>query len=192
MCPGGVKMRTLIRGGMMVAALCTMPVQAATLIGDNVTIRTLVGTNPNINTYPVTVVDVSAEVDLNSYGNQNIESDYIYADWDNPGFASIGFDSRRTDIEYLDLDWTDAPGILTGVTLTTNILGLDDTRISFGDDFIKVDLKGLGVDGGQSSRPFSYYQLDLQVSQVPLPPAAILFFTGLAGLAGAGIRKKVA
>ena len=155
-------------------------------------IRTQVGTNPNINIYPVTVTDASFELDLNSLGKHDIESSYIYADWDNPTFAGVGFDSRRTDIEYLDLDWTDVPGILTGYTLTTNIFNLDDSRISFGDDFIKVDLKGLSVAGGQSASPFSHYKLDLLVSQVPLPPAVVLFLTGLVGLVGVARRKKTA
>ena len=167
--------------------------QAATLVGDDVTIRTLVGTNPNINTYMVTVAAGSGDaLDLNSYGEHDIDATSIYADWDNPNFASIGFSTVRADIEYLDLDWTDAPGVLTGITLTTNIFGLDNSRISFGDDFIIVSLAGLNAFGGQSSSPFSFYQLDLQVSQVPLPPAVMLFLAGLAGLAGVARRKTPA
>lgn len=166
--------------------------QAATLVGDDVTIRTLTGGTPTISTDVVTVVAGPAELDLNGHGNHNIEDTFIYADWDNPTFSGIGFDSTRTDIEYRDLDWTDAPGILTGVTLTTNIDGLDISRITFGDDFIIVDLAGLSAAGGQSSSPFSSYQLDLQVSQVPLPPAVILFLAGLAGLTGVARRKTPA
>lgn len=185
-------MRILIRISMLIVALCTIPVQASTLIGDDVTIRTQVGGKPNINLYPVTVEESTVELDIGSLGKHNIESSYIYADWDNPDFSGVGFDSTRTDIEYLDLDWTDVSGILTGFTLTTNIFNLDNLRISFGDDFIKVDLKGLSVAGGQSASPFSYYKLDLLVSQVPLPPAVVLFLTGLVGLVGVARRKKAA
>lgn len=170
--------------------------QAATLVGDDVTVRTLVGSNPNIHTYMVTVAAGSGdELVLPSHGKHNIDAASIYVDWDIPGFGSVGFDSTRTDIEYLDLDWTDAPGILTGFTLTTNINGLGDldglgeSRINFGDDFITVNLAGLTAFGGQL---FSFYQLDLQVSQVPLPPAVMLFLAGLAGLAGVARRKTPA
>jgi hypothetical protein len=71
----------------------------------------------------------------------------------------------------------DGSAAITGVQLSTNIAGMDTSRISFGGNMIKVDMSGLHVDSG------AYFQLNLQAAPVPEPASAALLFGGLALLA---------
>ena len=66
---------------------------------------------------------------------------------------------------------------LTGVQLTTNIAGLDASRLSFAAHSVQLDMHGLTL-GSQA-----FFQLDLQTAPVPEPASAALLLGGLALLA---------
>ncbi|KQV60511.1 hypothetical protein ASC95_03410 [Pelomonas sp. Root1217] len=63
---------------------------------------------------------------------------------------------------------------IQGVTVATNISGLDASRVSFGAHELKVDMRGLhaGAD--------AYFQINLVAAPVPEPASAALLLGGLA------------
>ena len=63
---------------------------------------------------------------------------------------------------------------LTGVQLSTNIAGLDASRLSFTAHSVQLDMHGLATD------PKAFFQLDLQTAPVPEPASAALLLAGLA------------
>ena len=78
-------------------------------------------------------------------------------------------------------------GSLTGFTLTTDIAGLSNSRVTFGPSFIEINLRGLSVNGN--------FMLDLTSSGgniVPEPSSLALLGTGLLALVGFAGRKAMA
>jgi hypothetical protein len=76
-------------------------------------------------------------------------------------------------------------GSLTGFTLTTDIPGLTDSDVTFGSNFIEVNLAGLSVDGD--------FTLDLTsgpADSTPEPSSFLLLGIGLLALVGFARRKK--
>ncbi len=66
---------------------------------------------------------------------------------------------------------------ITGVQLSTNIAGLDASRLSFSAHGVQLDLHALSL-GAQA-----FFQLDMQTAPVPEPASAALLLAGLALLA---------
>ncbi|MDA5193924.1 PEP-CTERM sorting domain-containing protein [Govanella unica] len=87
-----------------------------------------------------------------------------------------------------DLDFGDG-AVLSGVALDTNILGLDLSRVSFGDHFVRINLRELGFTSQ------SFFALNFTTSDaalVPEPGALGLLGLGLITLgAGLGRRRKI-
>ena len=78
---------------------------------------------------------------------------------------------------YTSLD-VGGSGILA-VILSTNMPGLTPAQVSFGSDFVNINLSGLSFDVG------SYYTLDLITDSsavMPEPASLTLFGIGLTGL----------
>ena len=92
------------------------------------------------------------------------------------GFHFFGF-------AFTDLDWIPGPSRIVGITQTTNIAGWDLCNVCFGADQIDINLAGLSLQPGD----FLLVQLDIQ--QVPLPPAIVLML-GAMVTAGTLTRKK--
>jgi hypothetical protein len=66
---------------------------------------------------------------------------------------------------------------ITNVLLTTNITGLDASRLSFTAHTVLLDMKGLAISN------LAYFQLDVQTAPVPEPASAALLLGDLMLLA---------
>ncbi|KQV60508.1 hypothetical protein ASC95_03395 [Pelomonas sp. Root1217] len=66
---------------------------------------------------------------------------------------------------------------ITNVLLTTNIAGLDASRLSFSAHTVLLDMHGLAISN------LAYFQLDVETAPVPEPASAALLLGGLALLA---------
>ena len=84
--------------------------------------------------------------------------------------------STLNGLSFLDLDWVGAAGIITNVIATGAHSG-----ISWGDDWVKLNMQGIGPAGTVAP--------DLEVEHVPLPTVLSLFGLGLAGLGWSRRRK---
>jgi hypothetical protein len=96
------------------------------------------------------------------------------------GFAFNGFDF--TGLTFL------SGGSLTAFTLTTDIAGLNNSRVTFGPSFIEINLQGL-------STPPGHFTLNLTSSggnTLPEPSSLALLGTGLLALVGFARRKPIA
>ena len=83
-----------------------------------------------------------------------------------------------------DLDF--GPGyILLGVDVDTNMKGWDESRLTFGDDFVGFNWQGLSVDGDTNFTTL----LDFGPIPMPIPPTLLLFATGIAGFVF--FRRKI-
>lgn len=80
------------------------------------------------------------------------------------------------------------PGFTIGsVTLTTNIPGLTNARVSFTGSSVTVNMTDLAIAG-----PASTFQLDLAELAIPEPAAWLLGITGLGALARRRVRPEPA
>lgn len=66
---------------------------------------------------------------------------------------------------------------ISNVLLTTNIAGLDASRLSFTAHTVLLDMHGLAISN------LAYFQLDVQTAPVPEPASVALLLGGLALLA---------
>jgi hypothetical protein len=83
-----------------------------------------------------------------------------------------------------DLDFE--PGyILLGVDVDTNMVGWDESRLMFGDDFAGFNWQGLTVDGTTNFTAF----FDFGPNPIPIPATLLLFASGIAGFTL--IRRKI-
>ncbi len=86
-----------------------------------------------------------------------------------------------------DLNWTDAPGQITGFQLTlNNVPGFTSSDITFGADQIVIDVANLELDVGS----FAIINLEVAHTVVPVPAAVWLFGSGLLGLISVARRQR--
>jgi hypothetical protein len=120
-------------------------------------------------TAPVQTVDVGA-------------SSILYA-YNGSGAAFNTTPINRFDFENLN------PGFTIGnVTLSTNIAGLDMSRISFTGSSLKIDMNGLGLNPTQQGSP-DFFNIGL-TSAVPEPSTWAMMILGFAGIGFMAYKQK--
>jgi len=139
-------------------------------VGSGVEISCPGGANVcGILTAPVQTVDVGAASILYSYNGAGA------------GFNAVN--PNKFDFENLN------PGFTIGnVTLSTNIAGLDLTRIAFTGSSVQIDMEGLGLNPTQPGSP-DFFNIGL-TSAVPEPSTWAMMILGFAGIGFMAYRQK--
>jgi hypothetical protein len=104
-------------------------------------------------------------------GDSSIRYDFVGQNGNTGGFFNVAVNTFA--FESLFSSGT----ALTGVQLTTNLIGLDASRLSFTAHSLQMDMRGVSVPA------IGFFQLDLQTAPVPEPATAALLLGGLALLA---------
>jgi hypothetical protein len=99
-------------------------------------------------------------------------ADGIRYDYVGPG---SGFDNIA--VNRFDFGLFSGGPAIANVLLTTNIAGLDASRLSFTAHTVQLDMHGLAISN------LAYFQLDVQTAPVPEPASALLLLGGIALLA---------
>ena len=113
----------------------------------------------------------------------NPEPNSIELFFDTPTIFGTGsfIDSEFNGVRFSDLDFAGG-AFLQDVILTTDFVGLDESRLSFGDDFVQIDFATLPISSPTSS-------ISLELVTVPEPGAFMLLAIGCAGLLNRRSRK---
>lgn len=177
---------------MLVASMLAFGSESrAALIGDAVTINYLVD-GGTLTTDVVNVVDgaeITCPPDAANLCGINFGATTVTIDL---GAESIRFQLNGSGLfggstfngpEFADLDWVGTPGEIVGFTFSTNTT-LTDSIVTFGPDFVRFNLLGFSQTGDD------FFQVDLEVSQVPLPGALVLFLSALLGVETARYRGR--
>lgn len=164
------------------------PWAAAGLLGSNVDVRYHLTGLPDTSD----VVTVAAGVEITcpgaanlctmltaptqtvDIGDSSIHYDYTSTDGQSSGFNNVavnGFDFQMLQFG--------AP--LVDFVLSTDIVGLDDSRITLTANRLEVDMRGLGVGFA------GFFHIDLIGASVSEPPVVALLAAALVGL---GLRAK--
>ena len=143
----------------------------STTIGTaTVTVGAGVEINCPTDSFSLCGVALTAPTQTLDIGDWTIRYDYSGSGSFFPGFSGGAFGG----LLFSNLD-IGAPGI-TGLTLTTNMSGLDASRISFTTDSVSVNLQNLDLV------PSSYFEVTASSSGVPEPSSLLLLGTGVSGL----------
>lgn len=183
--------RKLFRPFVLLAAFAMGPAaHAATLIGDQVILENHFPTFGMLQ-FPSDAITVGAGPEIACPADPRNMCSVSHggnARWD------VGANNVRVEYDggaqfitapfagpvFTDLDW-DVPQEITGVNLSTNLVGFDLSRVSFGPDWVALNVASLGQTGGQTD----FVQVDLvttPLAPIPIPAALPLFLTALASL----------
>jgi hypothetical protein len=162
--------RVLAAGAMVTLGLAPVPA-AASLIGDTVSLSVL---------FPDSTTVAFSDSAVVGPGFEFVIAGAIGVDVDATGVSVVfGIDDTIPGPFFaLLLTDLDLPGAIGGVTLTSDILGMDASRAPFDAHALGLKLDGLTVS------PESTLRVDLVPSVgVPAPAAALMLGIGLLGTA---------
>jgi len=114
---------------------------------------------------------LSAATQSLDFGDNSIRYDYVGLNGATAGFSDVPINRFAFSSLF------DSGTVITGVQISTDIAGLDSSRLSFTAHGLTLDVRGLPL-GSQS-----FFQLSLQTAPVPEPASAMLLLGGLALLA---------
>ncbi|MGQ3092201.1 MAG: PEP-CTERM sorting domain-containing protein [Roseateles sp.] len=167
---------------LAVAALLPSLASAASLLDSTVNVHYhLVDKADTINTLDKVVVGTGVELSCGSGADlckvltastQSLDFSANAIRYSYAGTGTGFLDVQHNRFQFTSL-YDDAT-VISGVQLSTNIAGLDASRINFGEHSLKVDMRGLQVGAG------AFFQLDLHTTPVPEPASAALLIGGLA------------
>jgi hypothetical protein len=193
-----MKFSNLLVGAVAVwtAGLCGISASQASLIGTSVTLDYYYQIQHSHDGF--TVVEPGAEISCSGGGGGNANvcgillapvqtvdvgaSSILYA-YNGPGASFDPAIPNKFDFENLN------PGFTIGnVTLSTNITGLDLSRITFTGSSLQIDMHGLGLDPTQPGSP-DFFNIGL-TSAVPEPSTWAMMILGFAGIGFMAYRRK--
>ncbi|MGR8920855.1 MAG: hypothetical protein ACU85V_14670 [Gammaproteobacteria bacterium] len=176
---------------LLASACLIAPASQAALTGDAVTINYLVDGSV-LSTDSVSVgigAEITCPPDAASLCGLDFGPTTVTVDLDAEsirfqlnGSGSFG-GSVFNGPEFADLDWIGTPGEIVGFVFSTNTT-LSDSIVSFGPDFVRFNLLGFSQTGDD------FFQVDLEVSHVPIPAAFVLFASGLLGVGAVGYGRS--
>lgn len=171
---------------LAVAALIPTLASAASLLDSTVNVHFHLSDGPNtLNTLDKIVVGTGVELSCSGTADlchaltapmQSLDFSADAIRYSYSGSTGTDFlDTQHNRFQFTSL--YDGGAAIQGVQLTTNIAGMDASRITFGGHMVGVDMGGLHLDSG------AYFQLTLQTAPVPEPASAGLLLGGLGLLA---------
>jgi len=158
------------------------PVQAATLLGDEINI---VGLFPTIGTVNNggTVTVTNGDTDRVTFGGASFaHADGMVLNFIAPNPTTFAFGSPGPDggnfISFEDLDFDDSSSLI-GVSLLSTFGGITLSDILFGADFVRFDVQGISPAAGDSI-VIGLTTGGGSASPVPLPAGAPLLLSAIA------------
>jgi len=167
---------------VLTAVLAPALASAAGLLGTTVDVRYHYDNGTALNTLDTVLVGAGAELtcpgtaqicQILTSPTQTVDIGDSSIRYDYTGLGS-GFDNIA--VNQFDFQSLFSGAVITGVQLTTNIAGLDASRLSFAAHSVQLDMRNLGLG------PQAFFQLDLQTAPVPEPASTTLLLLGAGAL----------
>ena len=188
-----MKFSNLLVGAVAVltAGLGGISASQASLIGTNVTLNYDFQAQQSIDVFTVgSGVEISCPGGANVCGiltapvqSVDVGASSILYSYNGTGSSFNAVNPNKFDFENLN------PGFTIGnVTLSTNIAGLDLSRVTFTGSSVQIDMAGLGLNPTQPGSS-DFFNIGL-TSAVPEPSTWAMMILGFAGIGFMAYRQK--